>query len=269
MNFTNRHNIYRNPDLDGTGGGAAPADSPGGGAAPAADVGSAPAFDPAAFKNEILGTFRNEFGGFRQQLEGRFRSYDERLNPPKQEEGDKRPSMKDYDFNKDGEFERYQDDLLKFKLKEHRSEWEKEQTASRSREEQEARTQSILDSHAERQESYARANPDYNPDFPVAFKNAAVTLAVADSEYSAHIHHFFQKNPDKLSELRGIERDKGAIAALRYVGRLESQFEAQETAAPAKRAAASAMPTAGGFGGVKPAGAKQPSKEEIYDKWNS
>ncbi len=56
----------------------------------------------------------------------------------------------------------------------------------------------------------------------------------------------------------------GAIAALRYVGRLESQFEAKDSAtrtAPAK-------PTRGAFGGT---GAKTPTRstQDILNDWRN
>ena len=261
MNFTNR-TLHLNPEPGESGGGsgAAAAGAP-------ASGGAAPAFDASQYvpKSEYE-RLSSEFGRFRGDAENRFRTFESRLPQPEPTKQDKAPSMKEF-LNANGEmdaegFEKYQDAKIAYNLKTHRQEWEREQTAARQREDYEARQNSILEAHSSRQDAYHRANPDYNPDFPVSFKNAAVTLAVADSDYSAHIHHFFQKNPDKLSELRSIERDKGAIAALRYIGRLETQFETKQAAAPSPVA----RPTRGGFGG---GGAKpvQRSEKEIVADW--
>lgn len=269
--YTTRTRLHLDPDADGGGGGAPAADAPAlGGGASADFQGQAPAFDPDAYvpKSEYQ-RLQSEFGETRQQYEARFRDFESRLPKPQAPEPDKAPSMKDF-LNANGQlddegFERFQDAKIQYSLKQHRAEWEREQGEARQREDYEARQTSIIEAHAARQDAYARANPDYNPRASMQFKNAAVTLAVADSEYSAHIHHFFQKNPDKLAELRGIERDKGAIAALRFVGRLESQFEAT-TDVENKNKVRIAAPTKPGFGG--PSKSEQPDIQKLRAFYN-
>jgi len=53
------------------------------------------------------------------------------------------------------------------------------------------------------------------------------------------------------------------------IGMIAAQFKAQETAVPQKQKAAATMTTAAGFGGGKPSGTGQPSKEQIFKTWNS
>lgn len=263
--YTTRPNLYLDPDAGDAGaGGGAPGD---GAPAPVEGAPAAPSFDPAQFESRINGMLES----FESKFSSRFQDYDTRfqqMQAPKTQEEDKPPRMKDF-LNEDGvmdaeAFEKFQDAKLNYTLKKERATWEQQQTEAREAEERESRQQSIIQSHIARIDAYAKNHPDYNPNASLTFRNDAVTLAIADSEFSAHIHHFLQKNPDKLSELRNMERTSGPIAALRYIGRLESRFEAQDqnknTPAPVAR------PTRGAFGG---AGAKpvQRSPEEIISDW--
>ncbi len=266
MNYMNRNHIHLDPAADDLGsiGGAAAPSAPAGDAVPAAPVFDESRYVPVEKYQEL----ERSFGETRQQYESRFRDFESRLPKPEVKE-DKRPALEDY--MKNGEmtpeaWEDYQEARIAFSLKNHRATWEKEAQEASRQEASEARINDTLEAHAQRATKYKGENPDYNPNASLNFRSDAITLAIADSDFSAHIHHFFQKNPDKLAEIRSIERDKGAIAALRYVGRLESQFENQQAAVPGKKTAAAAMTTAAGFGGNRPSPARQKTPQEIFDE---
>lgn len=270
--YANKHNLRLDPALDGAAGGAAEAGSPAGGAAPAE------AFDATKFvPREDFERIQSDYSQFRQAAEQRFQDYDSRLPKPEKQEKkeDKEPDAEsgEYDFSKPGEFQRYQRDLTQYHLRNQFAEHESRQSEAQEAAEREKNVGEIVSSAAQRDKAYAEANPSYTQTLKGASINVPrpVGLAVMDSEYSAQIKEYLAKNPQKSQELREIAQGGrfGMEKALRMVGRIEAMFETQESTVQTKKTAASAMPTAGGFGGSKPSGAKQPSKEEIFDKWNS
>ncbi len=256
-----RHNFHLDPAPDGAAGGAANTGSPVGGDA-------APAFDSSKFvPREDFDRVNSEFGEFRQTAEQRFQDYDSRLPKPEKQEAkaDKAPSPADYDFSKEGQFEAFLDARTRFNANNLRKEWDSENSKVQREQSEREYVQSVQDAHAGRAETFRTINPDYNPQLSQIKPNSPVAFAILDSDYSAHIHHLLQKNPEKLKELQKIIRDQGETHGIRWVGRLEAQFEKQETAIPAKKTAAAASTTAGAFGG-KSAGGRTKSNQEIFDE---
>ncbi len=256
-----KHLFHLDPAPDGAAGGAA--DS----SLPANDA--APAFDASKFvPREELESLRSEYGDFRSQAEQRFQDYDSRLPKSEKQEvkADKAPSPADYDFSKEGQFEAFLDARNQYNFKIQRKEWETEQAQTQSKQEYDASVQKALSDHGSRMDAYKAVNPDYDPYKNITIPHTGVTLEILNSEYSANIHHFLQKNPEKLKELRGLSQSNPA-AAVRMVGRMEGMFEKQETAIPGKQKAASASTTADAFGG-KSSGGRTKSTKEIYDEWH-
>ena len=258
-----RHIIHLDPAPDGAAGGAANPSLPAGGEA-------APAFDASQYvpKSEFE-RISNDYSSFRQEAEQRFQDYDSRLPKPEMAEpkADVAPKASDYDFNKEGEFERFMDDRAAYKFNQEFSSRESKYRESQQEQSYKQYVQSTQDAHAERADSFRAANPDYDPNKSILLGNDTVALAVLESEFSANIHNYLQKNPEKVVEIRKMAKSNPANA-VRMIGRIEAQFESQAAAIPAKKSAAAAMPTAGAFGGPKPSGKPQPSKEEIFKNWN-
>jgi hypothetical protein len=257
-----KHLFHLDPAPDGAAGGAAAAGSPAGGDA-------APAFDASQYVPKAeFEQIRNDYSEFRQTAEQRFQDYDSRLPKPAKEEAksDVAPKAADYDFNKEGEFERFMDDRARFNFKQEFSTREKTYQESQREQGYKQYVQTAQNEHSARQDAYKVLNPDYDERKNIDIRNEAVVLSILESEFSANIHHFLQKNAEKTAELRKLAVNNPA-AAIRMVGRLESQFESQAAAVPAKKAAASAAPTSAGFGGGKPSGSPKKSNEEIFDKW--
>jgi hypothetical protein len=262
MNFTNRHNIYRSPDPDGSGGGADNVSAPAGNESASAT----PAFDPQEFETRFNSRLEQETGRIRSEYEEKLRGVESRL--PKQEtKQDQEPSMEDFLIN--GEmtkesWSKYQAAVNGYHFKKNVSEYERE----RSEKGQEAHTKSeerkIISSHQKRSQEYKAANPDFNP--TQARFDRDVALAIAESDYSPHILHYLQKNPDKMAALREME-ETNIRGAVRFIGRLESQFENQESVIQSKVTTAKTAPTAGAFGTGKGASKNDLTPEksrEIY-----
>jgi hypothetical protein len=255
--------LHLDPAPDGAAGGAAASGSPVGGDA-------APAFDASQYVPKAeFDQIRNDYSEFRQSAEQRFQDYDSRL--PKQEtaepKADVAPKVGDYDFNKEGEFERFIDDRNKFTLRQEFSQRETQQKQQQGESQYRESVQKALSSHAERQDAYKALNPDYDPFKNVAIGNEAVTLEILNSDYSAQIHHYFQKNPDKLTDLRKLARENPG-SAVRMIGRIEAQFESQAATITGKKSAATASPTSDGFGGKLPSGNPKKSDQEIFDEFH-
>ncbi len=262
MNFTNRHNIYRSPEPDGSGGGAANVSAPAGNvAAPAA-----PVFDATAFESQFTSRLEQETGRIRSEYEGKFRDLESRI--PKQEaKPDQEPVMKDFlvngEMTEEG-WSKYQAAVNGFHFKKNVSEYEKNQSDKQQQDYTVAEERKIVSSHHKRVQEYKAANPDFNP--TNARFDRDVALAIAESDYSPNILHFLQKNPEKLAALRELE-ENNVRGAVRYIGRLEAQFEAQSSTLETKITTAKTAPTAGAFGTGKGAKANDLTPEksrEIY-----
>lgn len=264
MHFTNKHNLRLDPALDGAAGGAAEAGSPAGGAAPAEG------FDTSKFvPREDFERIQSDYSQFRQTAEQRFQDYDSRLPKPAKAEvkEDKEPDAEsgEYDFSKPGEFQRYQRDLTQYHLKQNLTQREQQYAETQREEGYKQFVQKTQDAHAERADAFRAANPDYDPNKPVNIGNDNVTLAIMESEYSAHIHNFLQKNPDKLTEIRKAAATNPA-AAIRMVGRIEAAFEEKADNSAQMDKAVRAKPTKAAFGG---GGAKTPDRsvDDILAEW--
>jgi hypothetical protein len=258
MNFHHSNRFLSPEPLNGGEGGGA-----GGSGAPAVP---APAFDASQYVPKAeFDRISNDYNEFRQTAEQRFQDYDSRLPKPAKVEPseDKEPDAEsgEYNFQKPGEFQRYQRDLTNYHLRKNLSERESKQNEEQREASRTQYVQSLQDAHATRADSFRAANPDYDPNKSIKVGHDTVTLAILDSDYSAHIHNYLQKNPEKLSELRGIISSKGPGAGVRYVGRLETMFE--NKAVPGLPAA---KPTKAAFGGGA-AKASQRSQEEIVKDW--
>ncbi len=259
-----QNNFHLEPSPDGAGSGAAAAGSPAGSDAASA----APSFDASAYVPKAdFERIQNDYQEFRSQAEQRFQDYDSRLPKPVKEEAkpDVAPKASDYDFNKEGEFERFMDDRAGYKFKQEFSTREKTYQESQREQSQREYVQSVQNSHAERAETFRTINPDYNPQLSPITPNSPVAFAILDSDYSAQIHHLLQKNPEKLKELKGIIEKQGEAHGIRWVGRMEAQFESQAAVVPAKKQAAATMTTASGFPS-KSSGGRSKSNQEIFDE---
>lgn len=260
MNGIKQH-IHLDPAAgDSAGGGAASGGSPDAGAASAV-----PVFDESKYvPREDFERIQSDYSEFRQAAEQRFQDYDSRLPKPAPVEKKGPPSVADFDFSKEGEFERFADERAAYLFDQKMA--ERDTTSRRQAEEQGYKqyVQSTQDAHWERGDSYRAANPDYDPNKSIKLP-AAVALSVMESDYSAHIHHFLQKNSDKLSEIRKVAETNPA-AAIRMVGRIEAQFENKADTTARIEKAVSAKPTRAAFGGT---GAKTPDRsvDDILKEW--
>ncbi|MES2367602.1 MAG: hypothetical protein V4563_17130 [Pseudomonadota bacterium] len=257
-----KHLFHLDPAPDGAAGGAADSSLPAGNDA-------APAFDASKFvPREELDSLRSEYGEFRQTAEQRFQDYDSRLPKPVKEEAkaDVAPKAADYDFNKEGEFERFMDDRAAYKFNQEFSTRETKYKESQREQSYKEYVQSTQDAHAERADQFRAANPDYDPNKSILLGNDQVALAVLKSPYSAHIHNYLQKNPDKVAEIRKLAKSDPADAVM-TIGMIAAQFKAQETAVPQKQKAAGTSTTVGGFPN-KSSGTRAKSDQEIYDEWH-
>ncbi len=258
-----QNNFHLEPSPDGAGSGAAAAGSPAGSDAASA----APSFDASAYVPKAdFDRISSDYQEFRQTAEQRFQDYDSRLPKPVKEEvkEDVAPKASDYDFNKDGEFERFMDDRARFNFKQEFSSREKQYSETQREQGYKQFIQSTQDAHAERADQFRAANPDYDPNKSIKIGNEAVGLAILESDFSAHIHNFLQKNPEKTVELQKLAVNNPA-AAIRMVGRIEAAFETQAAVVPAKQKAAATMTTASGFPS-KSSGTRTESNQEIFDR---
>ncbi len=258
-----QNNFHLEPSPDGAGSGAAAAGSPAGSdAAPATPSFDASAYVPKADFDRV----NQEFGEFRQTAEQRFQDYDSRLPKPVKEEAkeDVAPKASDYDFNKEGEFERFMDDRSRFNFKQEFSTREKTYQESQREQGYKEYVQSTQDAHAARADQFRAANPDYDPNKSILLGNDQVALAVLKSPYSAHIHNYLQKNPEAVSEIRKLAKSDPADAVM-TIGMIAAQFKTQEKAAPV---IPSARPTRGAFGG---GGSKPVQRDplEIAKDWRN
>jgi hypothetical protein len=262
MNFTNRNNLHRNPDPDGLGGGAAPESAPAGGTAPAA-----PAFDPQEFESRFNSRLEQETGRIRSEYEEKLRGVESRI--PKQEvKPDAEPAMEDFLVN--GEmtkesWSKYQKALNAYHFKQNVSEYERERAEKYQETYTKAEEQKIVSSHAKRMQEYKAANPDFNPT-NTRFERE-VALAIAESDHSPNILHYLQKSPDQLAKLRELE-ETNPRAAVRFIGRLESQFEIQEASIQSKVTTAKAAPTTGAFGTGKGATKQDKTPQQLRELYS-
>lgn len=266
MHFnSHQKNIHLDPAPDGAAGGAA--DTSG-----SPPVDAAPAFDAAAYVPRAdFDAIQSDYQTFRQNSEARFRDYDARL--PKQEKPEKKaekePDAEDgsYDFTKPGEFQRYQRELTQYHLKNQFAERETTQAQANQERSQREYVQGVQDSHYQRQDAYKAVHPDYDAYKEIAFGNRDVTLAVLESDSSAEIHHFLQKNPDKVNDIRKVATNNPR-EAIRMIGRLESQFEAKADLEKKVEKTVSIKPTKGSMGGGAATGKADKTiaqLREIYD----
>lgn len=257
MNFTNRHNIYRSPDLDGSGGGADNVSAPAGNDS----VPATPAFDESRFvPREQFEEVSGRVSGYEKQL----RDLESRI-PRQEPKADAEPSMDD--FLENGEmtkaaWSKYQAAVNNFHFKRNVSEYEKERGEKQQQDYTAGEERKIISGHHKRTQEYKAANPDFNP--TQSRFDRDVALAIAESDYSPHILHYLQKNPDKLSALREME-ETNIRGAVRFIGRLESQFETQESTIQSKVTTARTAPTAGAFGTGKGATKQDKTPEQLRE----
>lgn len=266
-----QHHIHLEPAAgEPVGGGGAPV---GGAPAPVGGAPTAPTFDPNTFKTEVTGTVRSELSRLQREIEGRFSQL--RAPAAAEPKGDKPPSIKDY-LNAQGEmepekFEQYQHALHKHFSRSERAEWEREHQASQAKQQSASAFRKAQNEHLDRESEYERANPSYRQDLLAAGDlevNPDVGRRIISSKYSAHIIHHFARNRAEFHKFQALSYDDPE-AAIEMIGELGYGFKTRETNTTTKRRAAAAPPTADGFGGGRPAGSPQKSKEQMFEEWNS
>ncbi len=260
MNFTNRHNLHLDPNTDDLGGGsgAPPIDAP----APDSGAPAVPSFDPNAFRSEITGLIRNEFGGIRREFES------SRQAPAVKQE-DAPPKIQSF-YNSKGEldedgFSKFLQAQHKYLSKSERAEWEKEYQTKQSEQQSQSSIRKITAEHISRESEYEKANPTYRQDLMAAGDlevNPSVGQRILASKYSANIIHYFAKNRAEFVKFQAESYDDPA-GAIETLGELRARFagSTQTNKIPPQ-------PTRKGFG---TGGAKEPtrSNREIVDEWRN
>lgn len=255
MNFWN-HTRYLDSDTDFGGGGGAPIDD-----VPAVDTGApAPSFDPGAFKSEITGLIRNEFGGFRREFEsGR--------QPARQAEPDKAPTIQQF-YNSKGELD--EEGFSKFLAAQHkhlskaeRAEWEKDYTQKQTQQQSQSSFRKSQAEHVSRESEYEKTNPTYRQDLMAAGDmsvNPSVGQRILASKYSANIIHHFAKNRAEFMRFQAESYDDPA-GAIETLGELRARFSNALMASKLPP-----RPTRNGFGGIGTKPIRR-SDEEILKDW--
>lgn len=262
MNSMNRH-LHLSPDpLEGGEGGGAPIES-----APAAGGGAPASFDPGAFRNELMGSIRQELGSnfsrFRSEIEPR-------LTPAQQaRQEEKAPTIQSF-YNSKGEldedgFSRFLAAQHKHLSKSERAEWERENQERQTQQQSQSSFRKAQTEHIGRESEYEKANPTYRQDLMSAGDmsvNPQVGQRILASKYSANIIHHFAKNKAEFLRFQAESYDDPA-GAIETLGELRAKFASngQSNGIPPR-------PTRAAFGG---AGTKPHTRstEEILKEWRN
>ena len=258
MNYLN-HRLHLDPESEAGLGGSAPSDS-----APALEVGAsaAPSFDPNAFRSEITGLIRNEFGGIRREFESS-------RTPAPQAQEEKAPTIQSF-YNSKGEldeegFSKFLQAQHKYLSKSERAEWEKEYTQKQSAQQSQSSFRKVQAEHVSRESEYEKTNPTYHQDLMAAGDlevNPSVGQRILASKYSANIIHYFAKNRAEFVKFQAESYDDPA-GAIETLGELRARFSTASTTQKIPP-----QPTRRGFG---TGGSKEVARstKEIIDEWRS
>ena len=254
--------VHRSPEA-GEGGGLPAAASPQ--AAP--DASASPAPESPRYLTEDA--FNQRFG----QLENMVRG----LTPKQQaaqdakdakETSSKRPSPKDFDFEKDPDaLQKYEDALDDWRDARRQEKATKERSENEARE----RSEKTAKGHQARVLEYKKENPSFDEDIKKAGPlqgEPDVTQAVFSHPQSAAIVHHIAQNKGILDELNTLALTEGREAVLFRVGEISADIKAAKKALEATKAAASDVPPRQNFRGNSPSKERELTPEERFNRFN-
>ncbi len=254
-----RARVYRSPEAGE--GGSLPAS-----AAPQAAPESSPASAPEYLSKSDFDSFRSEITGYLQKLTPKQQAAQDAKDV--KETGSKRPSPKDFDFDKDPEaLQKYEDALDDWRDGQRREKAAKERTENEAKE----RSEKTAKGHQARVLEYKKENPSFEDDVKKAGPlqgEAEVTQAVFSHPNSAAIVHHIAQNKGVLDELNQLSLTDGREAVLFRVGEISAEIKAAKKALESTKAAAADVPPRQNFRGNSPSKDRELSLEERFARFN-
>lgn len=263
--------ILRDPGSEG-GGGAAPGAAAGAQGGSAAGAGAQGGAQGGAAPEYVS---KADFESFSQRMEQSLSRFSQPPSDDRRSEGDKGkpgapkfPNLSDYNFNKPGEIERYEND------KEDYYDWRREQKAEEKRKtsDAESATKRNLLSHFERMREYEKANPGANAALQKAGATQVLTPvkeAVYASRDSAAIVHYLAQNKETAMELNELAETEGMDSVRYRIGEIAATIRADAKAAKANEEAAKDRPPRQNFRGNSASANRKPSLEERFSRFHS
>ena len=257
-----RARVFRSPEA-GEGGGLPASAAPQ--AAPESSPATAPA--PEYLSKSDFDSFRSEITGYLQKLTPKQQAAQD-AKEAKQDGPAKRPSPKDYDFDKDPEaLQKYEDALDDWRDARRQEKATKERTENEAKE----RTEKTQKGHQARVLDYKKENPSFDDDVKKAGPlqgEPEVTQAVFSHPNSAAIVHHIAQNKAILDELNQISLTEGRESVLYRVGEIAADIKAAKKAQEATKAAAADVPPRQNFRGNSPSKDREPTPEERFSRFN-
>lgn len=251
--------IHRSPEA-GEGGGLPAA------AAPQAAPESAPAAAPEYLSKSDFDSFRSEITGYLQRLTPKQQAAQDAKDI--KENGSKRPSPKDFDFEKDPEaLQKYEDALDDWRDARRQEKVSKEKAETEAKE----RSEKTQKGHQARVLEYKKENPSFDEDIKKAGPlqgEPEVTQAVFSHPNSAAIVHHIAQNKAVLDELNQLALTEGRESVLYRVGEIAADVKAAKKALESTKAAAADVPPRQNFRGNSPSKEREPSLEERFARFN-
>jgi hypothetical protein len=255
------HRINRSPDgVDG------------GGLPPSATPEAAGSQTPASAAPEYLS--KADFESKWSELQGTL----QKLTPAQREaredakdakngkaEGVKRPSPKDFDFEKDPTaLERYEDAMDEYRYQTRKAK-EAEEGKVKSEEERREKT---FNGHKARVAEYRKENPTFDADAKKAnlmSEPEATNSIVAHKESPAIIHHM-AKNPALMDELNQLALTGDTAGLHQRVGEIAAEIRAERKTLEANTAAAADKPPRQNFTKGSAGAKRELTMEERYER---
>lgn len=260
MYTLNMIRIHRSPEA-GEGGGLPAAASPQ--AAP--DASATPT--PEYLSKSDFDSFRNELTGYLKNLTPKQQAAQDAKDV--KETGSKRPSPKDFDFEKDPEaLQKYEDALDDWRDARRQEKAAKERSETEAKE----RSEKTAKGHQARVLEYKKENPSFDEDIKKAGPlqgEPDVTQAVFSHPQSAAIVHHIAQNKGILDELNTLALTEGREAVLFRVGEISADIKAAKKALETTKAAASDVPPRQNFRGNSPSKERERTAEERFNSFNS
>lgn len=259
--------INRSPDGADGNGGNPPADS---GSQGGSDNGSQNT--PPANTPEYVS--KSDFESAIQRMESAFNSRrePEDRGSDKEGKGDKSaprfPDLKSYDFKRDGEYERFENDKRKY----FKAIDKQEAEAEKRQEEEKSAPQRISKAHRDRLSDYRKDHPEFDEDIRKAGAVDAydqVKLAVYAHKDSPAIVHHLVKNKAVVRELNDLLQDEGIEEVKYRIGELAGILKSESKHAAAMAKAASDRPPRQQFRGSAAASSKSVSMEERFSRFHN
>lgn len=260
------HMLRLNRSPEGGEGGGLPA-----AAAPVASEPAQPSPIPEYLSKADFESFRNEITGHLQRLTPAQREAREDAKEAKsgKPEGVKRPSLKDYDFEKDPTaVERYEDAMHEYQYQIRKAKEAEEQTAKQAEE----RQKKTLEGHKARVLEYKKENPSFDEDIRKAgalHGEDSVVRAVFSNQESPSIVHHIVKNKAIADELNQLALSGDEYAVHQRVGEIAAEIKAERKALEANAEAAAAKPPRQNFSKGSKGAHHEPTMEERYARFRS